>query len=82
MSRMKVRRFPSLEVVQPANIYIDSLAGQIQAMKTGVAPPPAKKKIVRKKAPAVEEDDDESDTDGEVDDDTSETNTDTESEGE
>jgi translocation protein SEC63 len=61
---------------------VDSLAGQIQAMKTGVAAPPAKKKIVRKKAPAVEEDDDESDTDGEVDDDTSETDTDTESEGE
>lgn len=60
--------------------FTDSLAGQLQAMKTGV--PPSKKKVVRKKAPVVEEDSDESDTDGEVDDDTSETNTDTESEGE
>ena len=60
---------------------VDSLAGQLQAMKTGVPPPP-RKKVVRKRAPVVEEDDNESDTEGEIDDDTSETNTDTESEGE
>lgn len=58
------------------NKTTDSLAGQLQAMKTGV-PPPAKKS---RKSAAIEEDsDDESDTEGEVDTD-SETNTDTDEE--
>ncbi|KAI9735380.1 MAG: secretory subunit [Claussenomyces sp. TS43310] len=59
----------------------DSLAGQMQAMKTGGlagAPPP------RRKRPAAREEstDDESDTEGEEADDTSETNTDTDTDGE
>lgn len=58
----------------------DSLAGQLQAMRTGVPAPPSKR--ARRQAPAVDEDDDESDTDGEVGDDTSETDTETEDEDE
>ncbi|RAO67896.1 uncharacterized protein BHQ10_003908 [Talaromyces amestolkiae] len=54
----------------------DSIAGQMQALKTGV--PPSQKK---KKKPADEESDDESDTEGEVDD-TSETDTETDTDGE
>ena len=52
----------------------DSLAGQMQAMKTGEAPRPK-----RRRREEVEEDSDESGTD-EQEDDTSETNTDTEDE--
>ena len=59
--------------------FTDTLAGQIQAMRTGVPAPPARK-APRNKTPVVDEDDDESDTDGEVDDDTSETDTETEDE--
>ncbi|KAK2743804.1 secretory subunit [Myotisia sp. PD_48] len=56
----------------------DSLAGQMQALKTGQAPPSKKKKPVRD-----ESSDDESDTEGEADaDDTSETDTDTDTDGE
>ncbi|KAF3481265.1 translocation complex component [Arthroderma uncinatum] len=54
----------------------DSIAGQMQALKTGQAPPP------RKKREADSSDDDESDTDGDVADDTSETDTDTDTDGE
>lgn len=61
----------------------DSLAGQLQAMKTGglTGPPPTKKKV-KKPVPKIEEveDDDESDTEGSVED-TSETDTETEDEG-
>lgn len=52
---------------------IDSLAGQLHAMKTGEAP----KKKVRKTVEASDDDEDESDTEGEVDD-QSETDTETE----
>ncbi|RMZ85832.1 hypothetical protein DV737_g422, partial [Chaetothyriales sp. CBS 132003] len=59
----------------------DSLAGQLQAMKTGQ--PPRKKKVKRPPPKRVEEvassDEEESDTDGSADD-TSETNTETEDE--
>jgi translocation protein SEC63 len=57
-------------------ILIDSLAGQMQALKTGVPPP-------KKKKPADEDsdEDDESDTDGDVED-TSETDTETDTDGE
>uniref|UniRef100_A0A093V7V8 Translocation protein sec63 n=1 Tax=Talaromyces marneffei PM1 TaxID=1077442 RepID=A0A093V7V8_TALMA len=54
----------------------DSIAGQMQALKTGVPPP--KKKTKR---PSDEESDEESDTEGEVDD-TSETDTETDTDGE
>ena len=62
----------------------DSLAGQLQAMKTGgLSGPPSKKKKVKKPVQKIEEvhssDEDESDTEGEVDD-TSETDTETEDE--
>ena len=62
---------------------IDSLAGQMNALKTGglagAAAPPKRKK----KAPVVEEsEEDESDTDGDAGDDDSETDTDTDSEDE
>lgn len=58
----------------------DSLAGQIQAMKTGAPPsgPPKKRKMPKPKKLEVESDD-ESDTEGEVED-TSETDTETEDE--
>jgi translocation protein SEC63 len=56
---------------------LDSLAGQMQALKTGV--PPAKKK--KSAAQDDSSEDDESDTDGDVDD-TSETDTDTDTDGE
>ena len=82
MNLMRVNFRSYIQHVHQLTISIDSLAGQLQAMKTGVAPLPAKKKIAKKKTPLVEEDDDESDTDGEVDDDTSETNTDTDTDGE
>lgn len=68
----------------------DSLAGQLQAMKTGGltgSPTVTKKKKKTPQAAAVavaqtaEADSDESDTDGSVDDDTSETDTETEDEG-
>lgn len=63
----------------------DSLAGQLQQMKTGQAPKKkVKRKIEEKKGPAAaveSSDDDESDTDGEAADDTSETDTETEDEG-
>lgn len=54
----------------------DSIAGQMQALKTGA--PPAKKKA---KKPSDEESDDESDTDDDEDD-TSETDTETDTDGE
>ncbi|KAK2864943.1 hypothetical protein FQN49_004064 [Arthroderma sp. PD_2] len=54
----------------------DSIAGQMQALKTGQAPPPRKKRVVDSS------EEDESDTDGEAADDTSETDTDTDSDGE
>ncbi|KMP07477.1 secretory subunit [Coccidioides immitis] len=56
----------------------DSLAGQMQALKTGQAPAP------RKKRPAKDEssEEDESDTEGDVDDDTSATDTETDTDGE
>jgi translocation protein SEC63 len=58
----------------------DSLAGQIQAMKTGTSPTgPPKKRKLPKKIQEVESDD-ESDTEGSVED-TSETDTETEDEG-
>ncbi|OAX77565.1 hypothetical protein ACJ72_08135 [Emergomyces africanus] len=56
----------------------DSIAGQMQALKTGTAPP---KKRVAKKQAAESSEDDESDTDGDVDD-TSETDTETDTDGE
>ncbi|KAL1860871.1 secretory subunit [Paecilomyces lecythidis] len=52
----------------------DSLAGQMQALKTGQPPP-------KKKKPADESSEDESDTEGDVDD-TSETDTETDTDGE
>ncbi|GAD94353.1 conserved hypothetical protein [Paecilomyces variotii No. 5] len=52
----------------------DSLAGQMQALKTGQPPP-------KKKKPAHESSEDESDTEGDVDD-TSETDTETDTDGE
>ncbi|PGH28191.1 hypothetical protein AJ80_00081 [Polytolypa hystricis UAMH7299] len=54
----------------------DSIAGQMQALKTGTVP---KQRSVRK--PAEESSDEESDTDGEADD-TSETDTETDTDGE
>ncbi|PGH30795.1 translocation protein SEC63 [[Emmonsia] crescens] len=56
----------------------DSIAGQMQALKTGTAPP--KKRVSKKQADDSSEDD-ESDTDGEADD-TSETDTETDTDGE
>ena len=58
----------------------DSLAGQMNALKTGglSSPAPVKK---TKKPVVVESDDDESDTDGEVGDE-SDTDTDTDTDGE
>lgn len=52
----------------------DSLAGQLQSLKTGAAPRPKKKKVVEE-----DSDEDESDTEGSADD-TSETDTETEDE--
>ena len=63
-----------------ANIVQDSLAGQMNALKTGGlagAPPKRSKKRI-----SADSSDDESDTEGEAGSDTSETNTDTESDGE
>jgi translocation protein SEC63 len=59
-----------------ANDYPDSLAGQMNALKTGglSAPPKKKKKLVE------ESSDEESNTEGEEADDTSETDTDTDEE--
>lgn len=54
--------------------YTDSLAGQMQALKTGQPPP-------KKKRPANESSEDESDTEGDVDD-TSETDTETDTDEE
>ncbi|KAK2805936.1 secretory subunit [Onygenales sp. PD_10] len=54
----------------------DSIAGQMQALKTGVPPP--KKRVARKQASSEE---DESDTDGDADD-MSETDTETDTDGE
>lgn len=54
---------------------LDSIAGQMQALKTG-APPPK-----RKTKPADDDSDEESDTEGEVED-TSETDTETDTDGE
>jgi translocation protein SEC63 len=61
-----------------ANSTTDSLAGQMNALKTGglTGPPPKKKK----KPVAEESSDEESDTDGEEAEDTSETDTDTDEE--
>ncbi|PGG97228.1 translocation protein SEC63 [Blastomyces parvus] len=56
----------------------DSIAGQMQALKTGTAP--SRKKIAKKQADYSSEDD-ESDTDGDADD-TSETDTETDTDGE
>jgi translocation protein SEC63 len=58
-------------------LHADSLAGQMNALKTGglTGPPPKKKKS----KVAETSDDDDSDTDGSVADDTSETDTDTDS---
>ncbi|KAL2367866.1 translocation protein SEC63 [Blastomyces gilchristii SLH14081] len=56
----------------------DSIAGQMQALKTGTAPP--KRKIAKKQAGDSSEDD-ESNTDGDADD-TSETDTETDTDGE
>ena len=62
-----------------ADSVADSLAGQMNALKTGglTGPPPTKKK---KKPVAEESSDEESDTEGEEADDTSETDTDTDEE--
>ena len=59
----------------------DTLAGQMQALKSGgiSGQPPKKKKV--KREVKEESSDDESDTDGEVDDDTSETDTETDTDG-
>jgi translocation protein SEC63 len=57
---------------------LDTLAGQMQAMKTG-APP---KKKVKKLAAKEESSDDESDTEGSAGEDTSETDTETDTDGE
>jgi translocation protein SEC63 len=57
----------------------DTLAGQMQAMKTG-APP--KKKKVKKPVTKEESSDDESDTEGSAGEDTSETDTETDTDGE
>ncbi|KAI9048958.1 hypothetical protein LZ554_006807 [Drepanopeziza brunnea f. sp. 'monogermtubi'] len=56
----------------------DSIAGQMQALKTGGTAPTTKKK--KKTVVEEESSDEESNTDGEVDDDTSETDTDTDEE--
>ncbi|KAI1997199.1 secretory subunit [Ophidiomyces ophidiicola] len=56
----------------------DSLAGQMQALKTGQAPASKKKRPAKNQ----ESSDDESNTDGDVDDDTSETDTETDTDGE
>lgn len=63
-----------------ANVVQDSLAGQMNALKTGGlagAPPKRSKKRI-----SADSSDDESDTEGEAGSDTSETNTDTDSDGE
>ncbi|WEW54831.1 secretory subunit [Emydomyces testavorans] len=57
----------------------DSLAGQMQALKTGQAPVPKKKRPAKDEEPS---EDDESDTEGDVADDTSETDTETDTDGE
>lgn len=67
----------SPKVIDTNHSNADSLAGQLQAMKTGGAPP--KKKVKKTIQQAREESDDESDTEGEVED-TSETDTETEDE--
>jgi translocation protein SEC63 len=54
---------------------LDSIAGQMQALKTGAAPPKKKTK------PADDDSDEESDTEGEVED-TSETDTETDTDEE
>ncbi|EEP82260.1 conserved hypothetical protein [Uncinocarpus reesii 1704] len=56
----------------------DSLAGQMQALKTGQTPAPKKKRAAKDES----SDDDESDTEGDVDDDTSATDTETDTDGE
>lgn len=58
-----------------SNNLPDSIAGQMQALKTGQAPP-------KKKHIAESSEDDESDTDGDAADDTSETDTETDTDGE
>lgn len=57
----------------------DSIAGQMQALKTGQAPPKKKRPA---KDDSSDEEEDESDTEGDVDDDTSETDTETDTDGE
>lgn len=70
--------FHASNIIDITDSNLDSIAGQMQALKTGgiAGPPPSKKK---KKAVAAEEEssDEESNTDGEEADDTSETDTDT-----
>ena len=65
-------RYNSLEN-QSLTVFTDSLAGQMNALKTGVPPPQ------RKKKPTVEDSSDDSNTEEEADD-TSETDTDTDEE--
>jgi len=68
----------STGLVTSANMNTDSLAGQLQAMKTGETPKP-KKKIARPAIAKAQSEEDESDTEGSADD-TSDTDTETEDE--
>ncbi|KAK2768369.1 secretory subunit [Arachnomyces sp. PD_36] len=63
----------------PKSPHTDSIAGQMQALKTGQAPP--QKKKAKKAAASDESSDEDSDTDGEAED-TSETDTETDTDGE
>jgi len=60
---------------------LDSIAGQMAALKGGAAPPEKPKKARKPKVQEVQDSDDESDTEGEMDTE-SETDTDTDSDGE
>lgn len=66
------------DVTKKANVFVDSIAGQMHAMKTGQAPQPKRRKQQQQQ---VDEDDsdEESGTDDDAND-TSDTNTDTEDE--
>ena len=78
-SLMRVRFFKH-QLRNYANTKLDSIAGQMHALKTGgiAGAPPQKKK--KKPVQKDESSDEESDTDGEEAEDTSETDTDTDEE--
>lgn len=79
MNQEKVRLYAVLLISVHANHDTDTLAGQLEALRTGEAPKRRAKQVDDDDDEDDSDDDDESDTDG-SDNDTSETDTETEDE--